>query len=256
MAQHGKVLFIMSGADYIMTKSGKTHETGFFLKELGQPLMKVLEAGYDVEFANPTGKTPHMDPMSDSVIWFIPYLAEKEREKQLLEKMSVENNFNNPRRFAAITDQELENYAGVFIPGGHAPMTDLTSDKDLGRILLHFHRRGKPTGSICHGPVAFLSTKAAEPDQPWAYKGYHMTCYSNMEEKTNELMFRDKLQFKAEDVLRENGAIMEEAFPMMPKVTVDRELVTGQQPTSAYPVGEKFVEVLQKAQAGSAAAAH
>ena len=61
---------------------------------------------------------------------------------------------------------------------------------------------------------------------------------------------------QAEDVLRENGAIMEEALPMLPKVTVDRELVTGQQPTSAYPVGEKFVEVLQRAHAqGSAVAA-
>ena len=30
-------------------KSGKEEETGFFLKELGGPLIKLLEAGYDVE---------------------------------------------------------------------------------------------------------------------------------------------------------------------------------------------------------------
>ena len=79
---------------------------------------------------------------------------------------------------------------------GHAPMTDLWCDKDLGRLLLHFHQTQKPTASMCHGPVALLATKVAQPDVPWAYSGYKLTCYSNTEEKTNELLFGDKLQFK------------------------------------------------------------
>ena len=52
---------------------------------------------------------------------------------------------------------------------------------------------------------------------------------------------------QAEDILRENGAVMKEAFPMMPKVTVDRELVTAQQPSSAVAFGEAFVKALTKA---------
>ena len=76
-------------------------------------------------------------------------------------------------------------------------MTDLWSDKDLGRILLHFHKEQKPTASMCHGPIALLSTKLADKDSPWAYDGYEMTCYSNTEEKTNEVLFGSKLQFKA-----------------------------------------------------------
>ena len=75
-------------------------------------------------------------------------------------------------------------------------MTDLWSDKDLGRILLHFHKTQKPTASMCHGVVGLLSTKVADPDTPWCYKGYEMTCYSNTEEKTNEALFGDNLQFK------------------------------------------------------------
>ena len=31
---------------------------------------------------------------------------------------------------------------------------------------------------------------------PWAYNGYEMTCYSNTEEMTNEMLFGSKLQFK------------------------------------------------------------
>lgn len=100
-----------------------------------------------LQFANPQGNAPALDPLSDTKMWFPLSLgAEKDREKQLLERLGVENNFKNPRRFADITDQELGRYAGVFLPGGHAPMTDLWNDKDLGRILLHFHNQAKPTG--------------------------------------------------------------------------------------------------------------
>ena len=79
---------------------------------------------------------------------------------------------------------------------GHAPMTDLWSNKDLGRILLHFHKTQKPTASMCHGVVGLLSTRTVDPNNPWCYKGYEMTCYSNTEEKTNEAMFGSNLPFK------------------------------------------------------------
>jgi putative intracellular protease/amidase len=252
----GKILVGMSSADYIRTSDNKEHATGFFLKELGRPLIKLLEAGYNVEFANPQGNAPALDPLSDTKMWFPLSLgAEKDREKQLLERLGVENNFKNPRRFADITDQELGRYAGVFLPGGHAPMTDLWNDKDLGRILLHFHNQAKPTGIICHAPVALLSTTLVQP-KPWPYAGYQMTCYSNAEEKLNEVLWRSSLQFKAEDALRNSGAIMKEALPMMPNVVEDRELITGQGPTSADRLGEALVAALDKslgaqAQAGA-----
>lgn len=77
-------------------------------------------------------------------------------------------------------------------------MTDLWSDRDMGRILLHFHKEKKPTASLCHGPIALLSTRVADKDSPWAYEGYEMTCYSNTEEKTNEMLFGSKLQGRLE----------------------------------------------------------
>lgn len=62
--------------------------------------------------------------------------------------MKEENNLGNPRPFSSFTDEELATFAGVFIPGGHAPLTDLGDNADLGRILLHFHNSNKPTGAI------------------------------------------------------------------------------------------------------------
>lgn len=51
---------------------------------------------------------------------------------------------------------------------------------------------------------------------------------------------------QVEEELRKHGAEMVEASPMMPKVTVDRELVTAQGPTSADEFGNVFVEQLSR----------
>lgn len=72
----------------------------------------------------------------------------KKKEEQLLERMKSEKNLYNPRPFREIGDDELQHFKGIFIPGGHAPLTDLGADPELGRILLHFHNRQKPTGAF------------------------------------------------------------------------------------------------------------
>jgi putative intracellular protease/amidase len=52
------------------------------------------------------------------------------------------------------------NYAALLVPGGHAPMSDLAFNADLGAIIANFHAKQKPIGVICHGPVALMSTLA------------------------------------------------------------------------------------------------
>lgn len=54
----GTVLVVISSADSIPLQNGKPHKTGYFLRELTDPLKEVVLAGYDVEFATPGGKTP------------------------------------------------------------------------------------------------------------------------------------------------------------------------------------------------------
>eukprot|EP01027_Heterolobosea_sp_BB2_P026444 GEZU01040749.1.p1 GENE.GEZU01040749.1~~GEZU01040749.1.p1 ORF type:complete len:262 (+),score=91.42 GEZU01040749.1:57-842(+) len=241
----GKVLIVLSGADFVRTEKGD-QETGFFLPELAKPLMKLLENGYEVVFANPTGQPPHMDPMSDNALWFFGNWREKNREKELIERMKLEKNFMSPRPLSSFTEEELETFDGIFVPGGHAPMTDLWKDPDLGRILLHFHNRSKPTGMICHGPISLLSVKQVLKDKPWPYAGYNITLYSDKEEKLNDMMW-GKINFKAESALKEAGANTVEAFlPMGKQVTVDRELITAQNPTSAGSFAETFVNALNE----------
>jgi len=245
----GKVLIILSDADFFtVTKkdgSESKEETGVFLMELAKPLRALLDAGYEVTFASPEGKGPHFDPISQSTaLAFLGNVWEHNKENALINKMEVENNFKNPRPFASISSEELATFKGIFIPGGHAPLTDLGANPDLGRILLYFHENNKPTATICHGPYALLSTKVAPGSTGFAYKGYKITAWSNTEEKLIETLKGGEVE-KVETSLRDAGADMvvgtSEKFG---SITLDRELVSGANPMAAAPLGAKFIEML------------
>lgn len=246
MAPTKKVLIILSDANSfpLHKADGKTvsQPSGFFLMELAKPLQKLLESGYEVTFASPEGKEPQPDPNSETLLAFAGNFYERRKENELIERMKRENGFSKPRRFADIGNDELESFDGVFIPGGHAPLADLGDNKDLGRILKHFHAEHKPTAAICHGPYAFLSTK--KTPEGFAYKGYKITSWSDAEEKFMETMLRGEVD-KVEASLREAGADMQEGLgEKVGYITVDREVVSGGNPMAANALGDKFVEML------------
>lgn len=244
-----KVLIVMSDAHsfplYNTGNESKTvsQDSGYFLMELAKPLQKILDAGYEVTFTSPEGKEPQPDPLSTSLLAFVGNIYERQREQDLIERMKRENGFSSPRKFVDIKDDELKSYAGVFIPGGHAPLSDLGDNPELGRILSHFHQQQKPTAALCHGPWAFLSTKAG-PQKEFAYKGYKLTSWSDAEEKFMETMLRGEID-KVEGTLRENGADMQEGVAKsMGSITVDREVITGDNPMAANAIGDKFLEMM------------
>lgn len=251
MSSSQKVLIILSDADHFDMKktsgadAGKivSQPSGFFLMELAKPLQKLLDAGYEVTFATPEGKEPVPDPNSETLLAFAGNFYERRRENELLERMKKENGFSSPRKFRDISDQELESFRGVLIPGGHAPLTDLGDNKELGRILEHFHSKQKPTATICHGPYAFLSTKASSGK--FLYAGYKLTSWSDMEEAMMETMLGAEIP-KVEGTLRENGANMIEGIgEKLGYITVDREVISGGNPLAANPLAEKFIEMMK-----------
>jgi len=245
----GKVLIILSGADYFVVKKADTEkheETGFFLMELAKLLGKLLDAGYEVTFASPGGRYPNIDPLSQSLVAFLGNWIERRRENDLINKMKIQNNLSAPRPFSSFTDEELETFSGIFIPGGHAPITDLGDNADLGRILMHFHNRQKPTACICHGPYALLSTKYAIGSTGFAYKGYKITSWSDTEEKMVELMKGGEIK-KVESSLRDAGAIMiEGAAEKFGSITEDREVVSGGNPMAADSLADTFLYMMEK----------
>ena len=126
----GKVLIVLSSADHVTLEGGRSEPTGFFMNELCTPLTKILENGYTVEFANPKGTLPATDPVSQSLMWYLGSSAKRNEHQKLLDRMKTESNFSHPRKLSEISDEELDTFSGIFIPGGHAPVEGESAASD------------------------------------------------------------------------------------------------------------------------------
>lgn len=88
-------------------------------------------------------------------------------------------------------------------------------------------------------PGRFSSTKYG-PEGKFAYKGYKLTSWNDAEKKVMET------GLKVESTLREEGADMQEGVAKsVGYITVDRELVTGDNPMAADAIGDKFLEMIR-----------
>lgn len=259
----GKVLVILSSTSQLELQDGKVLNTGFFLNEFGIPARRLVDAGYELVLANPQGNRPAMDASSDDASFFG---KDEHLHQQIKSFVHGLPGFEKPKTLQAVLEGGLDSFVGIFVPGGHAPMVDLISDVQLGQILRHFHKEGKPTAMICHGPAATLSAQtdpigfvAAQkagrdtPAQDWIYAGYAMTVLSNLEERLTETNLPAKLQFHIESALKKAGAKMDVAWiPQQSKVVQDRELITGQNPFSDEQLSTQFLNMLmERAHAGS-----
>lgn len=238
----GTVLIILSGVGHVSLRGGGQHPTGYFLPELATPLQAVLAAGYTPVFATPGGVVPVVDRVSDKPMWFANE-AEWREARRLVEAQA---GLKRPVALASLDERALAGFAGVFLPGGHAPMEDLVRDPDLGRILRSFHLARKPTALICHAPVALLS--AREPGQAWAYEGYRLTVFSKAEEQEEEQAghLDGFLNYYVDEALAAAGAKVESGAPWVKQVVRDRELITGRNPMSHEMFASELVKALQE----------
>ena len=259
----GKILVVGSNATRIEIQGGGTGATGQYLNETVVPAMAVIAAGYEIVLATPNGTKPHIDEVSDSVQHFGGDEAAYQRAKTFYAEDPA---MNRVRTMRSVIEEGLDGYAGVFVPGGQAPVVDLMQDADLGEILRHFHERAKPTALLCHGPVAVVSAmpharefraaliagsteKAREWAKGWQYAGYRMTVFSATEERVVEdHILHAKMYFNMpEALMAAGGEVVTGSVDFEPNVVEDRELITGQNPRSDHPLAARFVAALDRA---------
>ncbi len=257
-----EVLVLLSSANLIELKGGRSYHTGYFLNELMVPVQSMLVHGYTPVFATPSGQPPVMDPHSDAPSFFAneaEYAAARARQASL-------SGLQHPHRIADFSPEQLGHFVGVFVPGGHAAMGDLATDADVGRVLLFFHERHRATGLICHGPAALLSTvhspssfvsamsegqkgAAALAAAGFPYANYRLTVFTTAEEKQVEeggagAFLGGFVKFYVDEALRSAGAIVDTAEPWHSHVVRDRELITAQQPGSDTAFTAAFMQAL------------
>jgi putative intracellular protease/amidase len=259
----GTVLVVGSNATRIEIQGGGTAPTGQYLNETVVPVMALVDAGYDIVLATPDGRKPHIDPASDSAQHFGGDQLAYKRARDFFDS---DPRMNQVRTLRSVIGDGLDGYAGVFVPGGQAPVVDLMQDAELGEILRYFHAERKPTAFLCHGPIASLAalpnakeyraalisgddTKARELGKGWQYAGYKMTVFSGSEEKPiEEKILHGKLYFTMPDALQTaGGEVSTNPVDFQPNVVEDRELITGQNPRSDHRIAAKFVDALNRA---------
>jgi putative intracellular protease/amidase len=262
-AQAANVLVVLSDSDHLDLKDGKVFATGFYLNELMQPVKLLLDAGHQVTFATPRGDAPTVDVSSVDRMYFDGDVSAMELHKALLDKLKLTSRTDSPvMSLSRVAQIGFAHFDAVYVPGGHAPMQDLLTSPELGRLLADFHARNKTTALVCHGPIALLSTLpdaqgfttrlaahgTVEQRPKWIYAGYRMTVISNQEEELAKAALQGgTMKFYPQTALQQaGGAYSSNKVPFTSNVVIDRELITGQNPASAVGVANEMLKRLGK----------
>jgi len=257
-APKGEVLVLLSSENRLPLKEGKQYSTGYYLNEFGVPADHLLKAGYKLVLVTPKGNAPSVDERSVDPQYFAGDAAEMKRIQQLVASLP---GIDDTLSLKEVLAGDLDRYAGLLIPGGHAPLIDLANNPEVGALLRHFHQAGKPTAAICHGPISLLSAQAdpaayqaalARGEKPaakdWIYQGYRMTIFADAEEQVFESSLKgDHILFYPARAMEGAGGNMSYAQAWSPNVVVDRELITGQNPFSDHELGKALVSKLGEA---------
>ncbi|MDM3891137.1 type 1 glutamine amidotransferase domain-containing protein [Pseudomonas juntendi] len=256
-APKGEVLVLLSSETEMPLQDGKTLPTGYYLNEFGGPADALLRAGYQLTVATPKGNQPKADPRSIDPVYFAGKAGEMRRIQGGVESLTAPDHV---RSLAEVMKSGLGRYDGVFIPGRHAGLIDLSNNPKVGQLLQHFHAQGKPTAPICRGPIALLAAQddpgsyeqalvnsRLDQARNWAYSGYRMTIFSDAEEKVFEDSLKgEKLRYYPAKAMAQAGGQMQFADAWQPKVVVDRELITGQNPFSDHALATEFIKSLNQ----------
>ncbi|OAR27179.1 thiamine biosynthesis protein ThiJ [Streptomyces sp. ERV7] len=227
-----KILFVMTGADQWTLADGTKHPTGFWAEEAVAPYEAFTGAGHEIVVATPGGVVPPVDKGSLAA----EVNGGQENADRVAEALASMDELKRPVKLAEV---DLGAYDAVFYPGGHGPMEDLAVNADSGRLLTDALASGKPLGVVCHAPAALLAA-TGQDGSPFA--GYRLTGFTNAEETQAGLA--DKAKWLLQDRLVELGADFQEGEPWAPHVVVDRNLVTGQNPSSSGPLAAELLKKL------------
>eukprot|EP00182_Erythrolobus_australicus_P004278 CAMPEP_0185834212 /NCGR_PEP_ID=MMETSP1353-20130828/4726_1 /TAXON_ID=1077150 /ORGANISM="Erythrolobus australicus, Strain CCMP3124" /LENGTH=291 /DNA_ID=CAMNT_0028532603 /DNA_START=113 /DNA_END=988 /DNA_ORIENTATION=+ len=234
------VLVVCTDDGKMEMANGKVFNSGNHPVEMFVPMLHFQDAGFDFDIATVNGGAVVLEE------WAFP--RDDDSVKKLHERL--QDKLKAPKKLSDIPS--LENYAAVFIPGGHGSMVNLPFSPDLGRLLREAHETGKPTVTLCHGPAALLSTKKGSADQSegeleFAYRGYKATCFTDRTDGITPSLgyLPGQMPWKCQSALEAEGMKMINSAETG-DVFRDRELITGDSPYAAHDLGMRAAPLLVK----------
>jgi putative intracellular protease/amidase len=258
-------------------------EYGFWGEELIGPLEMFDAAGYEVNFATPTGRRPVALPPSMDPDYIDPPLGRSVTSSEMAEKVRAIDKsprLDNPLNITELMPErpyfsshnlirELEAYnkavdaAGrgwlaaydaLLIVGGSGPIVDLANNQRVHDIILTFLSNGKPIGAECYGVacLAFARDRENRKSMIW---GKHVTGHCKEYDYKDGTGFMGvdfnmgpppyPLEYILRDATGPDGAYIGN-FGRETSVIVDYPFITGRSTPDSYLTGQKMVEVLEK----------
>ncbi|MDP5215068.1 type 1 glutamine amidotransferase domain-containing protein [Pseudoalteromonas tunicata] len=223
-----QVLMVLTSHD----KLGNLDEkTGFWVEEFAAPYYAFIDAGVKVTLASPLGGQPPIDPKSE--------LADFQT--------AATNRFDNDdaaknqlANTLVLADLNAGDYDGVFYPGGHGPLWDLTDNVASIALIEAFLAANKPVAAVCHATAALLNIKTAAGE--FVVKGKAVTGFSNTEEDAVQLT--DVVPFLLEDELKKRGADYQKVADWHAFAVQDGLVISGQNPASSELTAEKLLAAM------------
>jgi putative intracellular protease/amidase len=252
-----KILFLMTNTATLTLNDGTTYPSGFWSEEFAIPYTRLKELGYGIDIATVGGIRPTVDASSldPSMLQYVrpPASQIDDAANARAWTATIENapELKAPIAVETISREQLAEYAGVFMCGGHGCMEDEPYSPAMAQITVWTKELDMQVAAVCHGHSAMLSARDSAGNFP--YTGYRMTCFAEDEERWTRIYGRLPLVLQEELIKR--GVIYSQA-PVIwdAHVVEDRNLVTGQNPFSSTLLVEVFLHRLGPARARALAA--
>lgn len=192
---------------------GSDRPTGLWWSEFAEPFDIFRKAGFDVDVASTRGGPVPVDPRSGG-----DARARNDGDAWTASRTTSE-----------VAKARLDDYAGIFLPGGHGTMWDFPDSAPLAALVGHAVDRGVPVGSVCHGPAGLVSARDKAGKSVVA--GRRINSFTDAEEAAAGMT--GVVPFLLEARLRQLGARFENAGVFAAFAVRDGALVTGQNPASS-----------------------
>lgn len=221
---------------------GSTAErTGVWVGSLAAAYFALLNAGFVVDIASIKGGAIPIDQRSLQARGSNTPEVERfmnDKRAQLASACSLPLRAVDPNMYRA-----------VVLPGGHGCLWDHPGNIELNELLLTILASGGVVAALCHGVAGLLKSDSVTTDNQNEILAHRsLTTFSLQEERIIGL---DTLvPFILETQLRCVAASVKVGPAFQPLVVQDRNLITGQNPSSAWGVMNALLAILQVRGAG------
>ena len=145
-----KILMVCSDERYVQMKNGKYFSTGNHPVETLIPMLHIDKTGFEIDIATLSGNFVKLE------IWAMT--KEDKIVMDLYDKYLPK--FENPLKLSDILKQVTSQnspYLGLFFPGRHAALVNLSENEDVKKLLKWAMENNKKIITLCHGPAALLA---------------------------------------------------------------------------------------------------